>query len=88
MLEWECLTLDKNITDCISEDTYTTCKRNTLFGQYVSRWQNFKKKEKGCLRRASKLSDILYRKRKKGTGVDSNQTQVEAPSNLDTMCDI
>ena len=88
MLEWECLTLDKNIADCTAEDTYTTYKRNTLFGQYVSRWQNFKKKEKEYVRRENKLSDILERTRRKGTGVDSDQTQEEAPSNRDTMYDI
>ena len=88
MLEWECLTLDKNIADCTAEDTYTTYKRNTLFGQHVSRWQNFKKKEKKYVRRDNKLSDIVDRKRRKGTGVDSDQTQEEAPSNRDTMYDI
>ena len=35
MLERECLTLDKNIADCIAEDTYTTCKENTLFGPSI-----------------------------------------------------
>ena len=79
MLERECLTLDKNIADCTTEDTYTTYKRNTLSGQYVSRWQNFKKKEKEYVRRENKLSDILERTRRKGTGVYSHQTQEEAP---------
>ena len=58
------------------------------FGQYVNRWQIFKKQEKEYVRRENKLSDILDRTRRKGTGADSDQTQEEAPSNRDTMYDI
>ena len=58
------------------------------FGQYVNRWQIFRKKEKKYVRRENKLSDIVDRKRRKGTGVDSDQTQEEASSNLGTKYNI
>ena len=88
MLEQECHALDKIIADCIAEDTDSTYERNTPFGQYVSRLQNIKKKEKEYRRRENKLSEILDRKERKETGIDLDQMEEEAQRNLDTMYDI
>ena len=88
MLEQECHALDKIIADCIAEDTDSTYERNTPFGQYVSRLQNIKKKEKEYQRRENKLSEILDRKERKETGIDLDQMEEEAQRNLDTMYDI
>ena len=90
MLEQECHELDKTIADCIAEDadTHATYDRNTPFGQYVSRLQNIKKKEKEYRQRGNQLSEVLDRKERKENGTDLDQMEEEAQSNRDTVHDI
>ena len=68
--------------------THTAYDRNTPFGQYVSRLQNIKRKEKEYRQRENQLPEVLDRKERKETGTDLDQMEEEAQSNLDTVYDI
>ena len=73
MFEWECLILDKNIADCTAEDTYTTCKRNTLS---VSMWivdKSSKRKRKNVC--VEKTSCLIFLTEREGKGLALTQTK-------------
>ena len=85
MLEWECLILDKNIADCTAEDTYTTCKRNTLS---VSMWivdKSSKRKRKNVC--VEKTSCLIFLREREGKGLALTQTKRKRrPQVTGTLC--